>query len=161
MKENENQEKPGLKVDAVMKEVMEEQKAVLLAKISEYVEDKTKIGEIQEIINNAMDSAFRFGEMSETAATKGDEIIASMGNFFNNYLNPANSKYKQLYDNQRLATAALLQTVQILQLQLGVNEEISNPTLDILSLIGTAASLSKGKSGRQDCYRKRQQGIKR
>lgn len=143
MKENENQEKPGLKVDAAMKEVMKEQKAVLLAKISEYVEDKAKIGEIQEIINAALDSAYSLGEMSETAATKGDEIIASMGNMFNNYLNPHNAKYKQMYDNQRLATAALLQTVQILQLQLGVREEISNPTLDILSLIGTAASFAK------------------
>lgn len=143
MKENENQEKPGLKVDAVMKEVMEEQKAVLLAKISEYVEDKTKIGEIQEIINNAMDSAYRFGEMSETAATKGDEIIASMGNLFNNYLNPHNAKYKQQYDNQRMITDCLLQALRIEQVQLTLSEGNSSPSMDILSLIGTAASFAK------------------
>lgn len=143
MKENEKQEKTGPKADAVMKEVLKEKKANLFATVSEYVDDKTKVGELQEIINEALEGAYLLGEMSETAVTKGDEIIANMGNLFNNTLNPHNARYKQLYDNQRLATAALLQTAQILQMQLTLNEERSSPYMDILSLIGTAASFSK------------------
>lgn len=131
MKENEKQGKSGLNTDAVMNEVMKEQKANLFATISGYVEDKTKVGELQEIINTAMDSAYRFGEISETAATKGDEIIASMGNLFNNYLNPHNARYKQLYDNQRLTTDCLLQALRLQQVQLSVHE---NPDYQASSL---------------------------
>lgn len=143
MKENEKQEKTGLNADAVMKEVLKEKKANLFATVSEYIEDKTKVGELQEIINEAMDSAYRIGEMSETAATKGDEIIANMGNLFNSYLNPHNAKYKQLYDNQRMTTDCLLQALRILQVQLTLKEENPSSTMDILSLIGTAASFAK------------------
>lgn len=140
---NEKQEKPKVSTEAVMSEVMKEQKANLFATISEYVEDKTKVGELQEIINSAMDSAFRFGEMSETATTKGDEILSGMENLFNRHFNPANSKYKKLYDNQRLITSNLLQTAQLLQYQLTLGEETGSPLMDILSLIGSAASFSK------------------
>lgn len=143
MKENEKQEKTGLNADAVMKEVLKEQKAKLFATVSEYIEDKNKVGEIQEIINEAMDSAYRIGEMSETAATKGDEIIANMANLFNSYLNPHNAKYKQLYDNQRMTTDCLLQALRIQQVQLTLKEENPSSTMDILSLIGTAASFAK------------------
>ena len=122
MKENEKQEKTGLNADAVMKEVLKEQKAKLFATVSEYIEDKTKVGELQEIINAALESAYNLGEMSETAATKGEEILASMGNLFNSYLNPANSKYKQLYDNQRMTTDCLLQALRIQQVQFSVHE---------------------------------------
>lgn len=147
MKENEKQEKTGLNADAVMKEVLKEKKAKLFATISEYVEDKTKVGELQQIINDALDSAYSLGEMSETAITKGDEIIASMGNLFNSYLNPHNAKYKQLYDNQRMTTDCLLQALRIQQVQLTLKEENPSSTMDILSLIGTAASFAKVNPG--------------
>lgn len=143
MKENEKQEKTGLNADAVMKEVLKEKKANLFATISEYVEDKTKVGELQPIINAALDSAYSLGELSDTAATKGDEIIANMGNLFNSYLNPHNAKYKQLYDNQRMTSDCLLQALRIQQVQLTLKEENPSSTMDILSLIGTAASFAK------------------
>lgn len=143
MKENEKQEKSGLNSDAVMNEVLKEKKANLFATISEYVEDKTKVGELQEIINAAMDSAFRFGEMSETAATKGDEILASMGNLFNNYLNPANSKYKQLYDNQRLATDCLLQALRIQQVEISILENPDNQAQGLVSALFNPPVLEK------------------
>lgn len=147
MKENEKQEKTGLNADAVMKEVLKEKKANLFATVSEYIEDKTKVGEIQEIINAALESAYSLGEMSEAAITKGDEIIASMGNLFNSYLNPHNAKYKQLYDNQRMTTDCLLQALRIQQVQLTLKEENPSSTMDILSLIGTAASFAKANPG--------------
>lgn len=133
--QKEKAEKPKVSTDSVMDEVMKEQKANLFATISEYVEDKTKVGELQSIINKAMDSAFRFGEFSDTAKTKGDEIIANMGNLFNNYLNPTNSKYKQLYDNQRMLADCLLQALRILQLQLSLNDDSVNPVLGMVSSI--------------------------
>lgn len=147
MKENEKQEKTGLNADAVMKEVLKEKKASLFATVSEYIEDKTKVGELQEIINAALESAYSLGEMSEAAITKGDEIIASMGNLFNSYLNPHNAKYKQLYDNQRMTTDCLLQALRIQQVQLTLKEENPSSTMDILSLIGTAASFAKVNPG--------------
>lgn len=147
MKENEKQEKTGLNADAVMKEVLKEKKANLFATVSEYIEDKTKVGELQGIINAALESAYSLGEMSEAAITKGDEIIASMGNLFNSYLNPHNAKYKQLYDNQRMTTDCLLQALRIQQVQLTLKEENSSSTMDILSLIGTAASFAKVNPG--------------
>ena len=130
--QKEKAEKSKVCTDAVMKEVLKEKKANLFATVSEYVEDKTKIGELQEIINSALDGAYRLGEMSETAATKGDEIIANMGNLFNNYLNPANSKYKQLYDNQRLATDCLLQALRIQQVEISILE---NPDYQAQGLV--------------------------
>ena len=147
MKENEKQEKTGLNADAVMKEVLKEKKANLFATVSECIEDKTKVGELQEIINAALESAYSLGEMSEAAITKGDEIIASMGNLFNSYLNPQNAKYKQLYDNQRMTTDCLLQALRIQQVQLTLKEENPSSTMDILSLIGTAASFAKVNPG--------------
>ena len=135
MKENEKQEKTGLNADAVMKEVLKEKKANLFATVSEYIEDKTKVGELQEIINAALESAYSLGEMSETAATKGDEIIASMGNLFNSYLNPHNAKYKQLYENQRMLVDCLLQALRILQMQVFLNEDSANPVLGMVSSI--------------------------
>ena len=114
-----------------MKEVLKEKKANLFATVSEYIEDKTKVGEIQEIINAALDSAYSLGEMSETAATKGEEIIANMGNLFDNCLNPANSKYKQLCDNQRLTIDCLLQALRLQQVQFSIHE---NPDYQASSL---------------------------
>lgn len=131
MKENEKQEKTGLNADAVMKEVLKEKKANLFATVSEYIEDKTKVGELQEIINAALDSAYSLGELSDTAKTKGDEIIANMGNLFDNCLNPANSKYKQLYDNQRLTIDCLLQALRLQQVQFSIHE---NPDYQASSL---------------------------
>lgn len=133
--QKEKTEKPKVTTDSVIKEILKEKKANLFATVSEYVEDKTKVGELQQIINDAMDSAYNLGEMSETAATKGGEIIANMGNLFNNYLNPANSKYKQLYDNQRMLVDCLLQALRILQMQVFLNEEPANPVLGMVSSI--------------------------
>lgn len=140
-------EKPKVSTDTVIKEILKEKKANLFATVSEYIEDKTKVGELQEIINAALESAYSLGEMSEAAITKGDEIIASMGNLFNSYLNPHNAKYKQLYDNQRMTTDCLLQALRIQQVQLTLKEENPSSTMDILSLIGTAASFSKVNPG--------------
>lgn len=143
MKENEKQEKSGLTADVVMNEVMKEQKANLFATISEYIEDRTKVGELQPIINSAIDAAFNMGRLSTPVKEKGEEVFSNLGDFFNNFLNPANSKYKQLYDNQRMTTDCLLQALRLQQVQLTLSEESSSPYTDILSLIGTAASLSK------------------
>lgn len=128
----EKQEKPKVSTDAVMNEVMKEQKANLFATISEHIEDKSKVGELQKIINGAMDSAFRFGEMSETATTKGDEILSSMENLFNSHFNPANSKYKQLYHNQRIITAHVQSEVQMLQEQVRTLESDGNLFTNII-----------------------------
>lgn len=143
MKENEKQEKTGLNADAVMKEVLKEKKANLFATVSEYIEDKTKVGEIQEIINAALDSAYSLGEMSETAATKGDEIIASMGNLFNNYLNPHNARYKQLYDNQRLTIDCLLQALRLQQVQFSIHENPDYQASSIASALFNPPVLEK------------------
>lgn len=143
MKESEKQEKTGLNADAVMKEVLKEQKANLFATVSEYIEDKTKVGELQEIINAALESAYNLGEMSETAATKGDEIIANMGNLFNNVLNPANSKYKQLYDNQRMAVDCLLQALRLQQVQLSIHETPDNLAQGLVSSLFNPSVLEK------------------
>lgn len=143
MKETEKKEKPKVSTDAVMKEVLKEKKANLFATISEYVEDKTKVGELQEIINAALESAYNLGEMSETAATKGDEIIANMGNLFNNVLNPANSKYKQLYDNQRMAVDCLLQALRLQQVQLSIHETPDNLAQGLVSSLFNPSVLEK------------------
>lgn len=143
MKENEKKEKTGLNADAVMKEVLKEKKANLFATVSEYIEDKTKIGELQEIINDALDGAYRLGEMSETAATKGEEILASMGSLFNDYLNPANAKYKQLYDIQRMATDCLLQALRIQQAQFSIHENPDNQAQGLASALFNPPVLEK------------------
>lgn len=122
MKENEKQEKSGLNTDVVMNEVMKEQKANLFATVSEYIEDRTKVGELQPIINSAIDAAFNMGKLSTPVKEKDEKIIASMGDLFNSFLNPANSKYKQLYDNHRMITDCLLQALRLQQVQLSVHE---------------------------------------
>ena len=124
--QKEKTEKPKVTTDSVIKEILKEKKANLFATVSEYIEDKTKVGELQEIINAALESAYSLGEMSEAAITKGDEIIASMGNLFNSYLNPHNAKYKQLYDNQRIITAHAQAEIQVLQAQIQTLESDGN-----------------------------------
>ena len=143
MKENEKQEKTGLKADAVMKEVLKEKKANLFATVSEYIEDKTKVGELQEIINAALDSAYSLGEMSETAATKSEEILANMGNLFNSCFNPANYKYKQLYDNQRMIIDCLLQALRLQQVQFSVHENPDNQVQGLVSALFNPPMLEK------------------
>ena len=133
--QKEKTEKPKVSTETVIKEILKEKKANLFATISEYVEDKTKVGELQQIINEALDSAYNLGEMSETAATKGEDIIANMGNLFNNYLNPGNSKYKKLYDNQRMLVDCLLQALRIQQMQIFLNDDSANPILGMVSSI--------------------------
>lgn len=135
MKEKEKKEKSGLTADAVVQEVLKEKKANLFATVSEYVEDKSRIGELQPIINAALEEAYNIGEMSETAKTKGEEILANMGNLFNNFLNPANSKYKQLYDNQRMTTDCLLQALRLQQVQFSVHETPDNQVNAIASAL--------------------------
>lgn len=138
MKEEQKETKQDNVTENVVHRLLDEKKAKLFAKVAECVEDKTKVGELQKIINDEMDEAFRLGETSNVVKEKGEEIIGSVETMFGNILNPKNPKFRQLYFNQRLITANLMAAAQLLQMQLTLSDEPENPVLGLASALGSA-----------------------
>lgn len=139
----ENNKKTDLTEDVVMKEVLEKKKAILFAKVAELIEDKTKVGEMQEVINGVIDASFNLGKLSAPIKKDGTETLAQMGNFFGNLLNPNNSKYKQLYESQRLTIESLLQALRTQQMQLSIHESPESQAQCLVSTLFNPPVLEK------------------
>ena len=142
-KENDEQVNEKLTEEAVMKEVLDEKKAVLFAKVAELIEDKTKVGEMQEVINDVIDASFNLGKLSAPIKESEMESLSQIGNLFGSLLNPNNSKYKQLYDSQRLTIESLLQALRTQQMQLSIHESPNSQAQCLVSTLFNPPILEK------------------
>lgn len=107
---------------------------------------------VEGLLFDAIDEAYANGSASSLLETEdAKKLVGGLAETYSKLAGEITSgsyeKYRQLYLNQRLVTAHLQSVCQILQMQVAKHEEGTSPFMDVLSLIGTAASFSKVNPG--------------